>query len=76
MSRNPPTLKSLLDKANVSQNQAAKALDVHATSVTHWCQGRNFPRIPQAQDLAELLGCSLDEIIEGVRAAAEIRSGR
>ncbi len=71
---NPPTLKAMLEAANVTQGEAARTLGVCSQTLTHWCHGRNFPRVPEMERLAELLGCSLDDVIDGVRAARKCRN--
>lgn len=56
------TLKKMREAKGLSQMALAKELGVDQSSVCLWEKGKTFPRADVAIRLANLLGCSLDEL--------------
>ena len=42
----------------------SEQLDVDHQTVMYWNQGRAFPRLPMLLKVCQLLGCTLDELVE------------
>lgn len=55
-------LKRCLRAAGMKQEHLAKALDVSASAVGAWAQGLYLPRAELLPRIAELLGCSIDDL--------------
>lgn len=56
-------LKKLLFKAKVKQQYLAAVLGVTQQNISRWCVGRSFPPIKLIPKLAELLNCSIEELV-------------
>lgn len=50
--------------AGMTQAQVAKALGVTKATVNDWEHGRFAPRGKRLPQIAKLLGCTVDEILE------------
>ncbi|GET44293.1 helix-turn-helix transcriptional regulator [Microseira wollei] len=63
------TLVKLRERAGLTQRELAAALDVTITTVSAWENQRHEPRLTFAQTklLTEILGCSLDELVEATQ---------
>lgn len=57
-----PTLKKLREEKGLSQTELAELLGVDQSSVCLWERGKTFPRNKTAVRLADVLGCTLDEL--------------
>lgn len=55
-------LRSLREKAEITQVELAKRLDVRQSTVAMWESGANMPRADKLPELACVLGCSIDEL--------------
>jgi transcriptional regulator with XRE-family HTH domain len=51
-------------RAGLTQQEVANRLDVNPSTITHWEKGRNFPAVSRLPKLAELYGCTVDELLE------------
>lgn len=56
------TLKALRVNANLTQTQAAEALDVSKDTVCRWELGKSFPTVPQIKKIEELYNVSYNDI--------------
>lgn len=53
-------------KANgLTQAQLAGKLNVRKNTVNNWERGLSIPNIYMAADIAQILGCTIDELIKG-----------
>ena len=50
-------------RANITQQEVAKALDVDQSSVSLWERGINLPRASLLPQLAKLYNCTIDELL-------------
>ena len=50
-------------KAGLSQDEVAKALGVSGPAVSMWETGKTVPRTPMLKKLANLYGCTTDELL-------------
>lgn len=63
-------LKALRNKAGLSQEELAKALDVSVMSVCRWEWGERIPRANDLNRLAQALNVTIDELLNGPRKNA------
>ena len=63
------TLKAARVNANLSQKEAAKALDIAPSTLRNWESGKTFPRQDQITALCELYKVNFDNIFFGKRLA-------
>lgn len=61
---NIPHLKSKYIKAGFNKEGFAEALGVHRNTIYNWEIGISNPTLPQAKKIAELLKCTIDELLE------------
>lgn len=54
---------SARESAGLSQRAAAQRLGVNQSSVCFWETGRYFPRASMLVKMAELYGCTIDELL-------------
>lgn len=59
------TLKAARVNANLSQAEAAKALNVSVSTIKNWESGKTFPNQPQIAKICEVYGISYDCIFFG-----------
>lgn len=57
------SILSARKKAGLSQKKLAEALGVTAGAVCQWEKGYAMPRIDKLIKLADLCGCTIDELI-------------
>ena len=57
------TIRSLREKAGISQCELAKRMGVTQGAVWQWENGMSHPKIPLLKRLAETLGVTVDELI-------------
>ena len=60
-------LKNLRMSANMTQLHMAQALNVCRSTVAMWESGKAMPRSDLLPKIAELLGCTIDELFENER---------
>ena len=61
-------LRQAREARQMSQEEVAKALFITRQTVSRWEQGHTLPNIYALQDLAELYGCSLTELVGGTQS--------
>ena len=57
-------LKKFLMSNNLTQKGLAEKLKVERTTVTMWENGYSMPNIQTLKKIAEILGCSVDDLIK------------
>lgn len=57
------TLRELRKMANLSQDEAAKALIVSHDTISRWENGITQPTAPQIVDICRVYNCKFDDII-------------
>lgn len=65
----PSNLKRLREDAGVTRGALAYATRRTEQSVWLWERGKTTPRVAVLENLAEYLGCSIDDLFEDVRPA-------
>src|SRR5262249_10252851 len=55
-------LKELRERAGLTQEALARAADVGTDAVRKWERGKRTPMLDRAARLADVLGCTLDEL--------------
>ena len=58
------SIASARRRAGVSQDKLAKELGVTGVAVCLWEKGRNMPRAALLPKIAEVLGCSIDDLLK------------
>lgn len=67
-------LNEMMRKRGISQADIARDLCVTSATVSNWCTGVKYPRIDIMQELADMLGVGLGELIsEGGLQSVEDR---
>ena len=56
--------KNLRLRSGLSQQQVANQLGVHQTAVSNWEKGKNLPSATMLVKVADLYGCSIDELFK------------
>ena len=67
-------LKEKIKEKGLTQQQLADMLGVKQSTVSNWCTGYNLPCANKLIKLANILGCSIGDIL-GVDEALDIKSG-
>ncbi len=57
------TFSQARKKAGLSQSQVAKALGVDQSAVCRWETGENMPRAAMLARMAQLYGCTVDDLL-------------
>lgn len=57
-------LKEIREKKGMSQDELAEKLGVSRTMIIHYEKGRNTPSLERTIQLANILQCSLDELVD------------
>lgn len=57
------SLRVYLSRANLSQRELAKLLDVHEATVSYWISGKNKPKRTLIRRLAKLTGIPVMDLI-------------
>ena len=58
-------IKTLREKAGLKQVDLARKLNVGQSAVAMWETGLVMPRTDKLPKLAEILGCTIDELLKG-----------
>ncbi len=61
-------IKELREKQNLSRADLAARMGVKAPSVHDWESGDTAPRLDRLSQLAEVLGCTVEDLIGGKQA--------
>ena len=56
------TIEMLRKKANISQEEIAKRLNVTQGAISQWEKGITRPTADKLPELAKILGCTIDEL--------------
>lgn len=57
-------IQAILDKQGRSQAFLCRELKRTANTVSSWCRGKSEPNLSEAKQIADLLGVSLDALID------------
>ena len=57
-------LRYYLDKTGKLQREVSDALKISQCSVSDWMNLRSYPRMNKIQQMAELFGCEISDLIE------------
>lgn len=57
--------------AGLSQQQAADQLGIHQTAISNWEKGKNLPAATMLVKVANLYGCSIDELMRSGEEVGE-----
>lgn len=55
-------IKELREAAGISQAELVRAMGVDQAAVFRWENGQTMPRAAKLPQLADLLGCSIDDL--------------
>lgn len=58
------SFKSARKKAGLSQASAAKELGISDAAICLWEQGKTMPRAAMLTRIAELYGCTVDDLLK------------
>lgn len=56
-------LKSLREKAGITQTQLSQLLNVGQATISQWETGESSPRLDKLPKLATALNCTIDELL-------------
>lgn len=57
---------NLMTRAKLTSRELAEALNVHCSAPSKWIAGSHFPVVIHLPALANVLGCSIIDLFEGV----------
>ena len=57
-------IQALLNKQGRSQAFLCRELNRTANTVSSWCRGKSQPNLSEAKQIADLLGVSIDDLVE------------
>lgn len=57
-------IKSLRKKKGITQAEMAKQLGVKQSTVSMWETGKTMPKTKRMRKLAEVLNCTLDDLLK------------
>ncbi len=57
-------LKNLRDHANLTQENVAERLNIDRSTIAKWETGEAMPRADKLPQLAQILGCTIDELFQ------------
>lgn len=55
-------IKELMNQQNLQYTQVAEVMGVSCTAVSKWAKGQSCPSADKLPALADLLGCTIDEL--------------
>lgn len=58
-------IKTVRTSAGISQEQLAAKLSIERSTVAKWETGKSLPRAELLPKLADILGCTVDELLRG-----------
>lgn len=59
-------IKTLREQKGINQSKFAEMISENRTTVAMWEAGKSNPRADKLPKLAKALGCTVDELLEGV----------
>ena len=66
-------IKELLARNGLKVKWVAEQIDCHPTEVSQWIAGRRTPSLPRAIKIANLLGCTVEELFTTTEQQGEIK---
>lgn len=57
------SFRSAREKVGISQAEVARRLNISRSSVNAWEKGETVPRGSRLLDVAQMLGCTVEEIL-------------
>ena len=57
-------IKEMIKKSGYNQKEVAEKLNIRPATLTDWVKGNYLPRLDKAKELSDILGCSINELIE------------
>ena len=57
-------IKDKRESKKLTQEEVGKLLDVNRSTVAMWETGKSLPRADKLLKLAEIFGCSVDELLK------------
>lgn len=51
-------------RAGLTQTELAKKIDMTQAAVGSWERGEAYPRVAKLKELADLYGCTVDELLQ------------
>lgn len=64
-------IRAIRKSRNMTQEELASRLNVSRTAVTMWETGQSLPRTELLPRLAEILGCTVDELLVKEKAPSD-----
>ena len=58
-------LQNIMDMRNVRQSDIVSALNIPASTVSDWVNGKKYPRVEAQQRLADFLGVPIASLVAG-----------
>lgn len=59
------TIKKYRERSKITQDELAKRLSITQGAISQWENGLSFPKTELLPRIAELLGCTVDELLSG-----------
>lgn len=56
----------LIEGKGLKKRYIAKKINVNENTLTNWINGRSYPRLDQAVELADLLECNINDLYERI----------
>ena len=60
-------IKALREGKNLTQEELCKKIGVSQPAIAKWETGDSLPRADKLPQLAQILGCKIDDLFEGER---------
>lgn len=60
-------LREIREKKGISQEELAEKLGISRIMIIHYEKGRNYPSLERAVQISNILGCTLDELVDTKR---------
>ena len=57
-------IREFRESKNMTQDELASLLSVNRSSVAMWETGQNYPTVKKLIQIAEIFGCTLDDLID------------
>lgn len=67
------TLRQARERAGIGAAEAARRLGVTRQAVSQWDTGTKFPSVKRLGKIAELYGCTVRELMDGIFETLENR---
>jgi transcriptional regulator with XRE-family HTH domain len=61
----------LIDKSDYTREDIMRILKKSRNTISNWCTTKSSPSVEELYDLAELLGCKVDDLYERKKAPLE-----